>query len=87
MILDIALVYLGSLKPRLEALDEAILEQRRQAIRGTIFLLIRDAFDREDAIQHAHDAGLMNTPLETFEEDLLAVVQQWLPIKEVTDVN
>ena len=84
MTFDTAFVYLGSISARLESLNEAL---RRQAIRGTLFLLIEDSFDRDDAIQAAHDAGLMNTPLETFEEDLLAVVQPWLPTKELTDGN
>ena len=76
MTIDTALVYLGSISARLDALDESICEQRRQAIRGTIFLLITDPFDHEDAIQHAHGSGLMLTSVETFQRDLIAAVQQ-----------
>ncbi len=86
MSFDTSMFYFGSIRARLDALQESIREQRRQAIRGTIYLLITDPFDREDAIQHCHENGLMFTPVETFQRDLIAAIEPYLP-KDVANAS
>jgi hypothetical protein len=85
MTLYAAAAYLGSITARLDYLNEALLAHRRRAIRFGVYLAVIDTFDREDAILAAHAAGLMTSPVETLEQDLLNVIQPWLPCKEVTD--
>jgi hypothetical protein len=85
MTLDLALAHLGSITARLEHLNESLLTHRRSAIRFGIYLAITDPFDREDAIQAAHDSGLMTSPFETFQQELLTVIHPWLPAQEVND--
>jgi hypothetical protein len=82
---DTAMAYLDTLAVRHAQLEDAMLSLRRQTIRGCIFLMIVNETHREEAILAAHAAGLLTSPYETLKEDLLAVVQPWIPVKRATN--
>jgi hypothetical protein len=71
-----ALAYLSSIAARMDALDASLAAQRRQAIRGTIYLLSPDPVQREAAITEAHRRGLLTSPLDTLAVDIQRVVTE-----------
>jgi hypothetical protein len=82
---DTAMFYLDILAVRVNELHEVLQQHRVQSIRGCVYLLIADPIDREEAITAAHTAGLLTSPTETLKEDLLKVIQPWLPAKEAAN--